>query len=171
MMMKKPVIAIVGPTAVGKTRLSVEVAEKFDGEIISGDSMQVYQGLDIGTAKITEVEKHGIPHYMIDTKRPSDSFSVADYQAYVQQYINEISSQQKLPIIAGGSGLYIQAALYDYNFSDQRRDDEVTRRLEEELDNHGVTTLHNRLKKIDPNQAAKIHPNNHRRVKIGRAHV
>lgn len=164
MMMKKPVIAIVGPTAVGKTRLSVEVAEKFHGEIISGDSMQVYQGLDIGTAKITEVEKHGIPHYMIDTKRPSDSFSVADYQAYVQQYINEISSQQKLPIIAGGSGLYIQAALYDYNFSDQRRDDEVTRRLEEELDNHGVTTLHNRLKKIDPNQAAKIHPNNHRRV-------
>ncbi|MBP1949207.1 tRNA (adenosine(37)-N6)-dimethylallyltransferase MiaA [Virgibacillus litoralis] len=162
--MKKPVIAIVGPTAVGKTRLSIEVAESFNGEIISGDSMQVYRGLDIGTAKISEEEKHGIPHYMIDTKYPSDSFSVADYQAHVQQYINEISSHQKLPIIAGGSGLYIQAALYDYNFSDQKRDSEVTRRLEEELDNQGVLTLYNRLKKIDPEQAAKIHPNNHRRV-------
>lgn len=84
-MMKKPVIAIVGPTAVGKTRLSVEVAEEYDGEIISGDSMQVYQGLDIGTAKITEDEKHGIPHYLIDTKRPGDAFSVADYQVLVQQ--------------------------------------------------------------------------------------
>lgn len=164
MMMKKPVIAIVGPTAVGKTRLSIEVAESFNGEIISGDSMQVYQGLDIGTAKISEEEKQGIPHYMIDTKSPSDSFSVADYQVLVQQYINEIASHQKLPIIAGGSGLYIQAALYNYNFSDQKRNGAVTRRLEEELDNLGVLTLYNRLKKIDPDQATKIHPNNHRRV-------
>ncbi|SDQ58696.1 tRNA dimethylallyltransferase [Virgibacillus salinus] len=163
-MMKKPVIAIVGPTAVGKTRLSIEVAESFNGEIISGDSMQVYQGLDIGTAKISEEEKQGIPHYMIDTKSPSDSFSVADYQVLVQQYINEIASHQKLPIIAGGSGLYIQAALYNYNFSDQKRNGAVTRRLEEELDNLGVLTLYNRLKKIDPDQATKIHPNNHRRV-------
>ncbi|WP_092492869.1 tRNA (adenosine(37)-N6)-dimethylallyltransferase MiaA [Virgibacillus salinus] len=162
--MKKPVIAIVGPTAVGKTRLSIEVAESFNGEIISGDSMQVYQGLDIGTAKISEEEKQGIPHYMIDTKSPSDSFSVADYQVLVQQYINEIASHQKLPIIAGGSGLYIQAALYNYNFSDQKRNGAVTRRLEEELDNLGVLTLYNRLKKIDPDQATKIHPNNHRRV-------
>lgn len=164
MMMKKPVIAIVGPTAVGKTRLSIEVAESFNGEIISGDSMQVYQGLDIGTAKISEEEKQGIPHYMIDTKSPSDSFSVADYQVLVQQYINEIASHQKLPIIAGGSGLYIQAALYNYNFSDQKRNGAVTRRLEEELENLGVLTLYNRLKKIDPDQATKIHPNNHRRV-------
>ncbi|SEQ55831.1 tRNA dimethylallyltransferase [Virgibacillus subterraneus] len=163
-MMKKPVIAIVGPTAVGKTRLSIEVAESFNGEIISGDSMQVYQGLDIGTAKISEEEKQGIPHYMIDTKSPSDSFSVADYQVLVQQYINEIASHQKLPIIAGGSGLYIQAALYNYNFSDQKRNGAVTRRLEEELENLGVLTLYNRLKKIDPDQATKIHPNNHRRV-------
>ncbi|WP_092504931.1 tRNA (adenosine(37)-N6)-dimethylallyltransferase MiaA [Virgibacillus subterraneus] len=162
--MKKPVIAIVGPTAVGKTRLSIEVAESFNGEIISGDSMQVYQGLDIGTAKISEEEKQGIPHYMIDTKSPSDSFSVADYQVLVQQYINEIASHQKLPIIAGGSGLYIQAALYNYNFSDQKRNGAVTRRLEEELENLGVLTLYNRLKKIDPDQATKIHPNNHRRV-------
>ncbi|MFB4167411.1 tRNA (adenosine(37)-N6)-dimethylallyltransferase MiaA [Virgibacillus sp. JSM 102003] len=162
--MKKPVIAIIGPTAVGKTRLSVEVAKAFNGEIISGDSMQVYEGLDIGTAKITEEEKQGIPHYMIDTKRPYDSFSVADYQVLVQQYIDEISSHQRLPIIAGGSGLYIQAALYDYNFSNQKRDDEVTKRLEEDLNNNGGLSLHNRLKEIDPNQAAKIHPNNHRRV-------
>src|SRR5699024_6092637 len=119
MLMKTKVIAIVGPTAVGKTQLSIEIARCFGGEVISGDSMQVYKGLDIGTAKITEEEKQGIPHYMIDIKNPDDPFSVADYQNYVQHYITEIDSHGKLPIIAGGSGLYIQAALYDYHFSDQ----------------------------------------------------
>lgn len=163
-MMKKTVIVIVGPTAVGKTKLSIEIAKKFNGEIISGDSMQVYKSLDIGTAKITDDEKQGIPHYMIDIKEPDESFSVADYQTYVEHYISEIDSHQKLPIIAGGSGLYIQAALFDYNFSTQARDEKVTQKLEAVLKTQGAITLHNKLKQIDPNQAAKIHQNNHRRL-------
>ncbi|MFD1360425.1 tRNA (adenosine(37)-N6)-dimethylallyltransferase MiaA [Lentibacillus salinarum] len=162
--MRTPVIAIVGPTAVGKTRLSIKIAGRFDGEVISGDSMQVYKGLDIGTDKITEVEKQGIPHHMIDIKHPEDPFSVADYQNLVQSHIEEIDSRGKLPIIAGGSGLYIQAALYDYHFAKQRRDQHVTERLEEELKAKGSGTLHNRLWEIDPGHAAKVHPNNHRRL-------
>jgi len=162
--MKTKVIAIVGPTAVGKTQLSIEIARCFGGEVISGDSMQVYKGLDIGTAKITEEEKQGIPHYMIDIKNPDEPFSVADYQNYVQHYITEIDSHGKLPIIAGGSGLYIQAALYDYHFSDQRRNEQVTKRLEKELNDQGTGIMYKRLKEIDPDQAAKIHPNNHRRL-------
>ncbi|MFD2759866.1 tRNA (adenosine(37)-N6)-dimethylallyltransferase MiaA [Lentibacillus juripiscarius] len=162
--MKQTVIAIVGPTAVGKSRLSVEIAKEFNGEIISGDSMQVYKGLDIGTAKITDDEKQGIPHYMIDIREPDQAFSAADFQHNVQHYINEIDSKQKLPIIAGGSGLYIQAALFNYNFSNQRRDEQVTKRLEQELDSKGAMDLYNRLEQLDPEQAAKIHPNNHRRL-------
>ncbi|TRM12472.1 tRNA (adenosine(37)-N6)-dimethylallyltransferase MiaA [Lentibacillus cibarius] len=162
--MKQTVIAIVGPTAVGKSRISVEVAKRFNGEIISGDSMQVYKGLDIGTAKITDKEKQGIPHYMIDIKQPDEGFSAADFQNYVQHYVDHIASKQKLPIIAGGSGLYIQAALFNYNFANQRRDEHVTNRLERELENKGVTELYNRLQRLDPDQAAKIHPNNHRRL-------
>ncbi|RYG73805.1 tRNA (adenosine(37)-N6)-dimethylallyltransferase MiaA [Lentibacillus lipolyticus] len=162
--MKPTVIAIVGPTAVGKTRLSVEIAKAFNGEIISGDSMQVYKGLDIGTAKIADKEKEGIPHYMIDIREPDEPFSAADFQQNVQYYIDLITSRQKLPIIAGGSGLYIQAALYDYNFSNQRRDEQVTKRLEQELSYKGSAELYNRLKKLDPDQAAKVHPNNHRRL-------
>ncbi|UJL48243.1 tRNA (adenosine(37)-N6)-dimethylallyltransferase MiaA [Virgibacillus sp. NKC19-16] len=163
-MMKKTVIAIVGPTAVGKTKLSIEIAKRFNGEIISGDSMQVYRGLDIGTAKISEDEMQGTPHYMIDIKDPDEDFSAADFQYYVQSYIDEVSSHNKVPVIVGGSGLYIQAALYNYNFSKQRRNDVITKRLENEMENDGVMPLYNRLKEIDPKEAAKIHPNNHRRV-------
>nr|WP_325053285.1 tRNA (adenosine(37)-N6)-dimethylallyltransferase MiaA [Lentibacillus cibarius] len=162
--MKQTVIAIVGPTAVGKSRISVEVAKRFNGEIVSGDSMQVYKGLDIGTAKITDKEKQGIPHYMIDIKQPDEDFSAADFQNYVQHYVDHIASKQKLPFIAGGSGLYIQAALFNYNFADQRRDEHVTKRLEQELENKGVMELYNQLQRLDPDQAAKIHPNNHRRL-------
>lgn len=162
--MKKTVIVIMGPTAVGKTRLSIDIAKQFNGEIISGDSMQVYKGMDIGTAKITEDEMQGVTHHMIDIKNPDEAFSVADFQYYVQKYIDEITSRGKLPIIAGGSGLYIQAALFDYNFSEQKRNDAFTTRLEQILDEDGAMALYQRLKDIDPEQAAKIHPNNHRRV-------
>src|SRR5690625_3172463 len=116
--MKKTVIAIVGPTAVGKTKLSIEVAKQVNGEIISGDSMQVYKNMDIGTAKVTKQEMHGIPHHMIDTKEPNEDYSVAEFQHDVQASINEITSRKKVPIIVGGSGLYIQAALYR---SEERR--------------------------------------------------
>ncbi|AXI09156.1 tRNA (adenosine(37)-N6)-dimethylallyltransferase MiaA [Oceanobacillus zhaokaii] len=162
--MKIRVVAIVGPTAVGKTKLSIEIAKRFNGEIISGDSMQVYKGFDIGTAKISEEETEGIPHHMIDILNPSESFSVADYQYYVQKYIEEVSAKGKLPIIVGGSGLYIQAALYNYNFAEQKRDEAVTRKLEQMIERDGIMPLYHRLEEIDPEQAKKIHPNNHRRV-------
>lgn len=162
--MKQTVVAIVGPTAVGKTKLSIDIAKRFNGEIISGDSMQVFKGMDIGTAKIKEEEMQGIVHHMIDIKNPNEAFSVADFQHYVQKYIDTISLQEKLPIIAGGSGLYIQAALFDYHFAQQKRDDAVTASLERALKEEGNMSLHQRLKDIDPEQAAKVHPNNHRRV-------
>lgn len=162
--MKKTVIAIVGPTAVGKTNLSIEIAKRFNGEVISGDSMQVYKRMDIGTAKVTPKEMCGIPHYMIDLKEPDEPFSVADFQKYVQTYIEEIAANNKLPIIVGGSGLYIQATLYNYSFSEQKKDQAIVATLEKEIAKDGITPLYNRLKEIDPEQAAKIHPNNHRRV-------
>lgn len=162
--MKKKVVAIVGPTAVGKTALSIEIAKRFNGEIISGDSMQVYRGMNIGTAKVKENEKQNIPHYMIDIKEPNDSFTVVDFQLSVQQYIENITNRDKLPILVGGSGLYIQAALYDYNFSQQPKDTEYVKQLEKEIENNGIDKLYDYLKKIDREQAEKIHPNNHRRV-------
>lgn len=162
--MKKTVVVIVGSTAVGKTELSIEIARKFNGEIISGDSMQVYRGMDIGTAKITTEETKGIPHYMIDIREPDEEFSVADFKTYVQKYIDEITNRQKLPIIVGGSGLYIQGALYNFNFSERKRNQAITEKLEKELEDKGNDFLYNRLKKIDPKQAEKIHPNNFRRV-------
>lgn len=162
--MKETVVVIVGPTAVGKTSLSIELAKRFNGEIISGDAMQVYKGMDIGTAKIHKGEMESIPHYMIDIKNPDEVFTVADFQTYVQQYIKEISKKQKLPILVGGSGLYIQAALYNYNFAQSKRDQKITERLEQEIQHYGIEPLYQRLIKIDPDQADKIHPNNHRRV-------
>lgn len=162
--MKQKVITIVGPTAVGKTKLSIEIAKQFNGEIISGDSMQVYNGMDIGTAKIKEDEKQGISHYMIDIMDPSEEFSVADFQRNVKGYITKISAENNLPIIVGGSGLYIQSALYNYNFANDARDSKKTVALEKELEEFGADYLHSRLKKVDPKQALKIHPNNHRRL-------
>ncbi|MEK3908402.1 tRNA (adenosine(37)-N6)-dimethylallyltransferase MiaA [Oceanobacillus sp. FSL W7-1309] len=162
--MKKNVVAIMGPTAVGKTKLSIELAKRFNGEIISGDSMQVYKGLDIGTAKIKQAEMQGIPHHMLDIRGPDEDFSAADFKALVQQYIAEITARGKLPIIVGGSGLYIQAALYDYNFSDRKRDPLLTKEMEEIVELEGIMPLYQRLEQIDPEQAKKIHPNNHRRV-------
>src|SRR5699024_145567 len=162
--MKETVIAIVGPTAVGKTQLSIDLAKKFNGEIISGDSMQVYKGMDIGTAKIKPDEKKGIPHYMIDIKDPNESFTVVDFQTYVQSYIQEITKKGKLPILVGGSGLYIQAALYDYNFAKQNRNSDITKRLEKEVTQKGITPLYQKLKEIDPQQPKKINHINKRRL-------
>jgi len=162
--MKQTVIAILGPTAVGKTDLSIQLAKQINGEIISGDSMQVYKGMDIGTAKITKEEMYGIPHHMLDIKSPEESFSVADFKEHVQNYIKEITERNHTPIIVGGSGLYIQATLYDYNFSHQKRDEALTNKFEKLIQKEGINPLYNRLQAVDPEQAKKIHPNNHRRV-------
>ncbi|WP_200416345.1 tRNA (adenosine(37)-N6)-dimethylallyltransferase MiaA [Virgibacillus salexigens] len=162
--MKKKVIAVVGPTAVGKTKLSIAIAKQYNGEIISGDSMQVYQGMDIGTAKITHEEMQGVPHYLIDIKKPDESFSAADFKHYVMEYIDHITSKNKIPIIVGGSGLYIQAALYNYNFPTHKKDDRIIQRIEKEVEMMGIEPAYQRLQQIDPQQASRIHPNNHRRV-------
>src|SRR5699024_10807500 len=107
------------------------MAKEFDGEIISGDSMQVYKGMDIGTAKATEEEQEGIPHYLLDIKEPSEAFTTADFQQAVRTHVNQITTKKKLPIIVGGSGLYVQSALFDYNFTMGKRDEALTKELEE----------------------------------------
>jgi tRNA dimethylallyltransferase len=161
---KQKLLVLIGPTAVGKTKSSIELAKQFNGEIISGDSMQIYRGMDIGTAKIKEVEMEGIPHHLIDIKEPDESFSVADFQQLVRVKIAEISSRGKLPMIVGGTGLYIQSVIYDYQFSETGADDVVRSKLEERANAIGNEALHDELAKIDPESAALIHPNNVRRV-------
>lgn len=158
------VVAIVGPTASGKTALSIELAKKYNGEIINGDSMQIYKGLDIGTAKITEEEMEGVPHHLLSFKEPTESFSVAEYQALVRSKINEIQARGKLPIIVGGSGLYVQAVLYDFQFTDVQVDDLARKAYYEELEKLGPEAMHAKLAALDPKTAETIHPNNTRRV-------
>lgn len=158
------VIIIVGPTAVGKTKLSIELGKRLNTEIISGDSMQVYNGMDIGTGKITKKEMDNIPHHMLDILEPNEAFSVADYQKHVQQKISELNKRNMTPLLVGGSGLYIQAVLYDYVFSEQKRDNRLTNKLEERLKEEGNLALHEELKQVDPDQANIIHPNNKRRL-------
>ncbi|NLG82729.1 MAG: tRNA (adenosine(37)-N6)-dimethylallyltransferase MiaA [Bacilli bacterium] len=154
------VLVIIGPTAVGKTALSIKMAKKFNGEIINGDSVQVYRSLDIGSAKIKPEEMEGIPHHLLDILEPTESFSVADFQKLVRQKIKEITNRGNLPIIVGGTGLYIQAALYDFRFEDPGRNDEYTS-IYNEISNE---ELHQLLMNIDPDEASKTHPNNRRRI-------
>lgn len=161
---KQKLLVIIGPTAVGKTKLSIELAKTFNGEIISGDSMQIYRKMDIGTAKIKKAEMEGIPHYLIDIKEPEESFSVAEFQQLVRSKIKTIAEKGKLPIIAGGTGLYIQSVIYDYQFSDAPADEEFRHMLEERMKEIGNEALYRELEKIDPVSASQIHPNNVRRV-------
>ncbi|MCP3026038.1 tRNA (adenosine(37)-N6)-dimethylallyltransferase MiaA [Halobacillus sp. A5] len=162
--MKPHVVSIVGPTAVGKSELAVRAALRYNGEVISGDSMQVYRTMDIGTAKVTKDEMLGVPHHMIDIKNPDDSFSAAEFQECTASLIEDITARNRLPIMVGGTGLYIQAALYGFNFPSKARNESIVEKLEKEYEQHGAQALHERLKLIDPLQADKIHPNNIRRV-------
>ena len=127
-MSKQPVIVIVGPTAVGKTKTGIELAKKLNGEIISGDSVQVYKQMDIGSAKVTHEEMEGIPHHLLDLVDPDDEMSVARFQTLARAAIDEIAAKGKLPIIVGGTGLYIRAILYDYQFTVQAEDKVIARR-------------------------------------------
>lgn len=151
------VLAIVGPTAVGKTSLGIACAKEFNGEVISGDSIQVYKGLDIGSAKINEKEKQGIAHYLIDIKEADDFYSVKEFQEKGRELIEDISKRGKLPIIVGGTGLYIKALLYDYVFYDEKEKDETF----DELSNEEI---YNILLKKDPECLNKIHVNNRKRL-------
>ncbi|MEH7353614.1 tRNA (adenosine(37)-N6)-dimethylallyltransferase MiaA [Neobacillus drentensis] len=161
---KQKLLVIIGPTAVGKTKLSIEMAKRYNGEIISGDSMQIYRGMDIGTAKITMNEMGGIPHYLIDIKEPSENFSVAEFQHLVRERISEIAKKGKLPIIVGGTGLYIQSVIYDYQFSDVPGDEFFRLKLEERAKEIGNEAFYKELIAVDKESAAQIHPNNVRRV-------
>lgn len=161
---KEKLVVLIGPTAVGKTKTSIELAKRFNGEIISGDSMQIYKGMDIGTAKITREEMEGVPHHLIDIKLPQESFSVAEFQHLVRDKITEITSRGKLPMIVGGTGLYIQSVIYDYQFSDAPSDEEFRKTLEKRAEKEGNEAIYNELKEIDPDGSLNIHPNNVRRV-------
>lgn len=162
--LKEKVVVLIGPTAVGKTNLSIELAKKFDGEIISGDSMQIYKGMDIATAKISKEEMQGVPHHLIDIVEPDESFSVAQFQELVRKKITEITSRGKVPFIVGGTGLYIQAVLYDYQFQETATDTAFRTKLEEMAQAEGTLTIHDMLNKVDPEAAAAIHHHNVRRV-------
>lgn len=160
------VIAIVGPTAVGKTSLSIELAKQFNGEIISGDSMQVYRGLDIGTAKVTAEEMEGIPHHLIDVRDVDENYSAADFQKAARKAIQEISDRGKLPIIVGGTGLYIQSLLWDYKLGNEGEleDDSLRAKYEAFAEENGNLALWEKLQLTDPLAAEKIHCNNRKKM-------
>lgn len=162
--MKKPLIVLTGPTASGKTSLSVALAKKIGGEIISGDSMQVYKGMDIGTAKVTQEEKEGVPHYMIDEFEPSEECSVALFQEKVKGYMDKIYKKRKIPMIVGGTGFYIRAITHDIKFENTSQDTSIRDGLMKEASDYGPDYLHNKLREIDPVSARKIHKNNIQRV-------
>ena len=158
------VLFIVGPTAVGKSKLAIELAKKLNGEIISADSMQVYIGMDIGTAKPTREELEEIPHHLINLIAPDKSWSVSDFVNNAKDLIGNIAGKGKLPIIVGGTGLYLNALIEGYSFPEIKKDIEVRKRLEGESKQFGSLHLYERLKKIDPETAANIHYNDTKRI-------
>lgn len=163
-MNQKPMIILTGPTAVGKSALSVELAKKINGAVISADSMQVHRHMDIGSAKIMPEEMQGITHYMIDELEPDEEFHVVRFTTMAKEYLKEIYAAGKIPIIAGGTGFYIQALLYDIDFTEQQCDEAYRRQLEEQAKEHGAGYLHEMLRKVDPASAEAIHANNVKRV-------
>lgn len=158
------VIVVLGPTASGKTKISVELAKEINGEIISADSMQIYKYMDIGTAKPDLEERCGIKHYLVDQITPFEEFSVAKYQEFALKYIEEILEKGKWPILAGGTGLYINSLIYNLEFSETVCDWELRNKLQNEALEKGNEYIHNILKQIDPASAEKIHMNNVKRV-------
>jgi tRNA dimethylallyltransferase len=157
-------LVLVGPTAVGKTKLSLHLALQYDCEIISGDSMQVYRGMDIGTAKATEEERRLVPHHLIDIHDPDYPFSVAEFQERARQLIVELNTRGKLPFIVGGTGLYVESVCYGYEFSKGGMDERFREQLREYALTHGEEALHQRLRTVDPETASRLHPNDQRRV-------
>ena len=162
--MKSPLITISGPTACGKTAVSVELAKIINGEIISADSMQVYKYMDIGTAKITVDEMQGIKHYLIDVLMPDDEFSIAVFQKMAKEAMAEIYSKGKMPILVGGTGFYVNGLIYDNDFTPGEKDDKMRLELEKEAEEKGNDYVHYILKELDPEYAKTVHPNNLKRV-------
>ena len=162
--MKRPLIILTGPTAVGKTSLSLSLAKELDGEIVSADSMQVYRYMDIGTAKIREEERQGIPHHLIDVLDPWEDFNVVRFQKMAREALEEIWERGHIPIVTGGTGFYIQALLYDIHFTENNGDSSLRKDLENYARENGAEALHSRLAEVDEKAASQIHFNNVKRV-------
>lgn len=161
-MSRRKVAALVGPTAVGKTELSLQLAERLDAEVVSVDSMQVYEGMNIGTAKISPAEQTRVRHHLIDIRPPNYDLTVAEFQSLAREAIGEISARGKLPLLVGGSGLYLRACVDELEFP--ARSDELRDRLQADAEELGAEALHARLKDVDPKAAARIEPKNARRT-------
>ncbi len=161
---KKTLVILTGPTAVGKTKLSISLAKAINGEIISADSMQVYQHMDIGSAKIKKAEMDGVPHYLVDCLSPMEDFNVTKFQEMAKAAMDEIYAKGKIPILVGGTGFYIQAILYDIDFTENEQDSSYRNELEELAAREGAEQLHQMLAKVDFASAQKIHANNVKRV-------
>lgn len=162
--MKNKILVLAGPTAVGKTALSIELAKKLNGEIVSTDSMQIYKYMDIGSAKITPSEMDGIKHHMLDVTTPDKPFSVVNFKTLAEPIIDDLLIENKLPILTGGTGLYINALTCNMNFTDSPSDEEYRKELEELAITNGDSYIHEMLKEIDPISYNSIHPNNRKRV-------
>ncbi|MBQ8687015.1 MAG: tRNA (adenosine(37)-N6)-dimethylallyltransferase MiaA, partial [Ruminococcus sp.] len=161
---KNPVLAVVGPTASGKTALGVALAQMYGGEIVSADSMQIYKGMSIATAKPTEAEMQGIPHHLMDFLERDVSFSVAEYVSLAGKIISDIHARGKLPIVVGGTGLYVSSLLENVRFAETRQNPQLRAELTAFAQEHGAEALHQRLAELDWEAAAEIHPNNLVRV-------
>lgn len=163
-MKKKPCIVLTGPTAVGKTALSISLAKEINGEIISADSMQVYRLMDIGSAKITSEEMQGVAHFLVDELMPDEEFNVVKFQKLAKKYMSEIYARNHIPILVGGTGFYIQSLVYDIDFSEIDQTFVLRKQLEQFSKEKGVEPLHEKLRQLDPVSAMQIHPNNVKRV-------
>lgn len=162
--MKQPLLMIAGPTASGKTAVAVELALRHGGEVVSADSMQVYRGMNIGTAKPTKEEMKGIPHHLLDVAEPEQPFSVADYTALANKAIGDIAARGHLPILAGGTGLYLRAVTDYLDFSEGNSDDSLRAELQKTAQEQGIGILYEQLAQIDPQSAERIHPNDEKRI-------
>ncbi len=162
--MKKPLVILTGPTAVGKTKASIGLAKAIGGEIISADSMQVYKEMDIGSAKIRPEEMNGVPHYLVDALDPQEEFHVVRFQQMAKQAMEQIYANGHIPIVVGGTGFYIQALLYDIDFTESDGDTAYRESLEQFADKYGSEALHTKLREVDPESAEAIHANNVKRV-------
>lgn len=162
--MTTPLIILTGPTAVGKTDLSIQLAKAVDAEIVSADSMQIYKYMDIGSAKVTEEEMQGVKHYLVDEIEPDMPFSVSEYKRMAEEYIDEISSRGKNVIVTGGTGLYLNSLIYDMDFGKSDANQELREELNKELEENGPAYMYAKLVSLDKEAAERIHPNNTKRV-------
>ncbi len=162
--MKQPLIVLTGPTAVGKTSLSISLAKAVKGEIISADSMQVYKKMDIGSAKIRSEEMQGIPHYLVDVLEPEEEFHIVKFQQMAKKAMEDIYSRGKIPILVGGTGFYIQAVTKDIDFTEAQQENDYRKELEALAEEKGGEHLHEMLRKVDPVSADAIHAHNVKRV-------